>query len=100
MYDWSKMFIDAAETIGQTFKVGEKARGLMEEAGFVDLVEKTYKLPVGTWMQDPKFKDIGRWNLLFLLSGLDGMQLFMLKTILGVSRHLFLTHLSQNRYDF
>jgi hypothetical protein len=42
-------------------------------------------LPVGDWGKDKKWKEIGRWNLLFLLEGLDGMQLFILKTRLGAS---------------
>lgn len=85
MYDWSQMFIKVCEDIGQTFKIAERSKNFIEQAGFVDVVEKEYKMPVGGWMEDKKWKEIGQWNLLFLLEGLDGMQLFILKTILGVS---------------
>lgn len=85
MYDWSKMFIDAGETMGQTFKVAERSKRLIEEAGFVDVVEKTYKMPVGRWSADKRLKELGQWNLLYLLTGLDGMQLWILKAVLGVS---------------
>jgi hypothetical protein len=87
MYDWSQLFIKEGENMGQTFKIGELSKQLIEQAGFVNLVEKKkiYKLPVGDWVEDKKWKEIGRWNLLFLLEGLDGMQLFILKSRLGVS---------------
>jgi hypothetical protein len=88
MYDWSQMFIDAGETMGQTFKIPERSKRLIEEAGFVDVVEKKYKLPVGGWPADKRSKEIGKWNLLYLLTGLDGMQLWILKAVLGV-RHIF-----------
>ncbi len=29
---------------------------------FVDVVEKRYKIPVGRWMQDKRWKELGRWK--------------------------------------
>ncbi|RDW56885.1 hypothetical protein BP5796_12952 [Coleophoma crateriformis] len=83
MYDWSQMFIEAGESMGQTFQIASRSKKLIEEAGFVDVEEKKFKLPVGAWMQDKKWKEIGRWNLLYLTTGLEGMQLWILKTVLG-----------------
>lgn len=79
------MFIDAAESINQTFKIATQSKRLIEDAGFVDVVETKFKMPVGGWMDDEKWKDIGRWNLLYLTRGLEGMQLWILKAVLGVS---------------
>lgn len=79
------MFIQVGEDIGQTFKIGQRSKQYLEQAGFVNVAEKKFKLPVGSWMEHNKWKEIGRWNLYFLLEGLDGMQLLILKTILGVS---------------
>ena len=84
LYDWSQMFIDEGERMGQTFCVGEKSKQLIEKAGFINVVEKKFKLPIGDWVKDKKWKEIGRWNLLFLLEGLDGMQLYILRMRLGV----------------
>lgn len=85
MYDWSALFIDAAESIGQTFKIPRQSKRLIQEAGFIDVVETKYKMPVGGWMAERKWKDLGRWNLLFLTTGLEGMQLWLLRAVLGVS---------------
>ena len=65
MYDWSQIFINAGETIGQTFKIAKQSKRLIEEAGFVDVVETKYKLPIGGWMADKRWKELGQWNLLF-----------------------------------
>ncbi|KAG4433708.1 hypothetical protein IFR05_010817 [Cadophora sp. M221] len=83
MYEWSRIFIGAGETMGRTFTIARDSKRLLEEAGFVDVVEKKYKIPVGPWIEDPKWKEIGRWDLLFLTTGLEGMALYILKNILG-----------------
>lgn len=99
MYDWTKPFFESGETLtGRTFYIPRRARGLMEKAGFTDLVEKKYKLPIGPWMDDPRMKEIGNFNRLFMLTGLDGFTLYTLKNVLGVS--LFLrTVLWQSKTD-
>lgn len=37
--------------------------GLMQEAGFVDVVEKRFRWPVGDWSGDVRLREVGRWNL-------------------------------------
>lgn len=71
--------------MGRTFLVAERAKKLLEEAGFVDVVEHTVKVPIGSWPADPKMKEIGRWNLLFLTTGLESMGMYLLMHVLGVS---------------
>lgn len=92
MYEWSKIFIAAGETMGRTFTIARDSKRLLEEVGFVDVVEKKYKIPVGAWMEDPKWKEIGRWDLLYLTTGLEGMALYILKHVLGVSSPFPLTY--------
>lgn len=84
-YEWSQIFINAGEKMGRTFKIANQSKQLMQDAGFVDIVEKRYKMPVGGWMKDAKWKEIGMWNLLYLTTGLEGMALYILKNVLGVS---------------
>ena len=88
MYEWSQLFINAGETMGRTFKIPRQAKQLLQDGGFVDVVEKKYKVPVGPWMEDPFWKEVGKWNALYLLEGLEGMALFILKNIMNVSLQL------------
>jgi hypothetical protein len=53
--------------------------------GFVDVVEKKYKVPVGAWPSDPQLKEIGRYSLLYCDLGCEGWALWILSKILGVS---------------
>lgn len=85
MYEWSQIFIDAGEKMGRTFKIPNQSKRLIEEAGFVNVKEQRYKVPVGGWMSNKKWKEIGEWNLLYLTTGLEGMALYILKNVLGVS---------------
>ena len=59
MYDWSQIFINAGEMMGRTFKIAQQAKQLIQDAGFVDVVEKRYKVPIGGWMEEDIWKEIG-----------------------------------------
>jgi hypothetical protein len=85
MTHWSKTFIDASEMIGKSFNVIERQKELITQVGFIDVHEKKYKLPVGEWSSDPKLKELGQWDLLFCLQGLEGWALFLLTEVLKVS---------------
>ena len=85
MYEWSQLFIDAGEKMGRTFKIPNQSKRLIEKAGFVDVKETRYKMPVGAWPKDKRWKEIGMWNLTYLTTGLEGMALYILKNVLGVS---------------
>ena len=37
-------------------------RALLTQAGFVDVEEHVQPHPVGSWPDDPKYKNVGRWN--------------------------------------
>lgn len=41
-------------------------------AGFINVQEKEYKIPIGPWAKHPIYKEAGRINLQQFLTGLDG----------------------------
>jgi len=79
---WSDTFIDAGEKVGKTFKIGEQAAGLMKTAGFINVTESQYKVPLGGWSSEQKYKEIGRWNFLHCYQGAEGWGLFILTHLL------------------
>jgi hypothetical protein len=83
---WSSTFIGIGEQLGKTFKIGERAKELMINAGFVNVTQHKYKVPLGGWSGDKKMKEIGRWNLLQCYQGAEGWGLFLLTKIMKVSR--------------
>jgi len=54
------------------------------EAGFVDIVEKPYKVPIGPWPKDKLEKMIGTYNMVNLLDAAEGFTLVLFIRILGV----------------
>lgn len=84
MAQWSQTLIDAAETVSKTFRIHDFSPEYIENAGFVDVVEKKYKLPVGPWSSDQRMKELGQWNRLFCLQGLESWSLFLLSKVLKV----------------
>lgn len=53
-------------------------RGGIEKAGFVDVHEKVYKVPIGPWPKDPNLKEAGRLMYIQLTCGLEGYTMWLL----------------------
>ena len=85
----NRLFFCAGEASGRTLVIQEKLKGLIEEAGFVDVVEHQYRWPLGAWSQDQKLRDLGRWNQHRWEEGLEGWSMAFCTRIMGVSYPLF-----------
>lgn len=70
--------LEASRKFGKDFMIAPFLKKRIQEAGFVNVVEKQYKWPLGEWPVDHKLKDIGRWNMQHWLEGLDAWTLRML----------------------
>ena len=87
MAKWSQTLMDAAEKIGKSFDIFNYTKEYITKAGFVDVAEKKFKIPVGPWSSDRKMKEIGQWNRLWCYEGLESWAIFLLSTVLGVSTY-------------
>jgi len=56
----NELVAQASEKIGKPMNVAHLYKQWMIDAGFVDVVEKIYFLPTGTWPRERKLKEIGR----------------------------------------
>lgn len=82
---WSKTFIEAGEKFGKTFRIADLAKGYLQDAGFQNVTERQYKLPIGPWSRDKKLKKLGRWNLVHCEQGIEGWAMALLTRVMGVS---------------
>jgi hypothetical protein len=57
----------------------------IEQAGFVNVVEKIFKVPLGRWPADHKLRELGMWALLGFDTGLEGYNFATLTRVMGVS---------------
>lgn len=76
---------EASKRFGKQIDIQPFLKENIEKAGFVDVVEKKYKWPLGDWPADPRLKDIGRWNAQHWIEGIEPWTLRMLTQYLGVS---------------
>ncbi|KAF5002116.1 hypothetical protein FGRMN_599 [Fusarium graminum] len=85
MNQWGKFFIEGGKKIGRSFTIVEDGvqRSAMEKAGFVNLEENNFKVPIGGWPKDVKMKEIGRYAQATLEQDIEGYVLFMANTVEG-----------------
>ncbi|KAM0191938.1 hypothetical protein ACHAPI_008658 [Fusarium lateritium] len=85
MHQWGKFFVEGGKKIGRSFTIVEDGvqRSAMEKAGFVNLEEKNFKVPIGGWPKDAKMKEIGKYAQATLEQDIEGYVLFMANTVEG-----------------
>ncbi|KAL2268072.1 hypothetical protein VTJ83DRAFT_2918 [Remersonia thermophila] len=82
---WNTLALQAADTIGRSIESGKKYKEQMEEAGFVNVVEKVYKWPINPWPKDARYKEIGAYTEINIGSGLYGLSVALFTRVLGWS---------------
>jgi len=80
---WIEGLITASKGLGRDPMPGPKLEEWAKDAGFVNVVHKKFKFPVGPWPKDEHLKTVGLWNLTQVLEGLDGFSLRLYCDVLG-----------------
>ncbi|KAF4900370.1 Secondary metabolism regulator LAE1 [Colletotrichum fructicola] len=83
---WGKVFFEAANKLGKSMdqsRGGHQIADALRDAGFVDVVEKRWAVPIGTWPKDPPLREIGAYNLQFHDQSLEGFSMFLLTQVMG-----------------
>lgn len=84
LYQWCHHFSDAMEKLNRPVRgMVEGYKKMMEDAGFVDVVDVVHKWPTNTWPKDPEKKEIGMWNMENFLQGLQAATLAPFTRALG-----------------
>ncbi|KAJ6014010.1 hypothetical protein N7540_008601 [Penicillium herquei] len=76
--EWGHMFITCGERAGLPLTTQETMRGALKQAGFVDIQEKLYKVPMGPWPRDKVLKEVGLLNYHHWMVGLEGYAMWFL----------------------
>lgn len=96
---WSELFSDAMVEMGRDPADTRRYKQWMQEAGFESIVVKDYIWPQNSWPDDPKLKDLGRWNMINTLDGLYGFSARPFMQVLGMSQNEFEVFLAACRKD-
>ncbi|TAQ87317.1 hypothetical protein B7494_g4361 [Chlorociboria aeruginascens] len=85
LWEWGHHFLDAGVKMGKEFSIVYHTKQYMTSAAFVDIQERKFKLPVGPWSSDKRFKEVGLCNHYYMMQGLEGMCLLLFTKVLGWS---------------
>ncbi|KAJ6060259.1 hypothetical protein N7499_012293 [Penicillium canescens] len=78
LWKWGPMFIRCAERAGRSLNIHETMRGAIEKAGFVDVHEEKYKIPLGPWPKDKLLKEVGHLQDAHWNAALEGWAMWLL----------------------
>lgn len=70
--------IACGERAGRPLTTQKTMKSAIEKAGFVDVHEHVYKVPLGPWAKNQLLKEAGRVNYLVWTSGLEGYAMWLL----------------------
>ncbi|KAF3165947.1 hypothetical protein EYR41_007755 [Orbilia oligospora] len=82
---WVGIMRIACERAGTSFDVAGRVKEWCEAAGFEEVTQRVYKLPIGPWPKDKSEKTLGSYNLANMLSACDGFSLHLLTKFYGMS---------------
>lgn len=70
-------------SLGRDANPGSQLEGWARDAGFVNVVHKRYRVPIGPWARNATLKEVGRWNMMQVLNGLEGLSMRLYTGVLG-----------------
>lgn len=74
-----------AEALGKDFTNAGKYKHMLEEIGFVDVVERKAAMPIGTWAAGEKNKLLGGWMRTDFVAGLQAISMAIMTRGLGMT---------------
>ncbi|KAH8430865.1 class I SAM-dependent methyltransferase [Aspergillus melleus] len=100
--EWGKVSLSAGDAFGKTLRIVDESRDGLIAAGFVDVVEKRFKVPFGPWAKDPHLKLLGKLNRMHTQEGIEGYTMMLFTKYLGWTREeveAFLTRMRKGLHD-
>ena len=71
---WDNVVGKAFASSGKPADTIDHMRARIEAAGFINMQEKTYKVPIGYWAKNPLLKEAGRFNKMQFAAGMEGVR--------------------------
>lgn len=82
---WSPLLEESSHKFSKPMRVINDVYPNMVKAGFEDVKEKRFKMPIGGWAKDKHMKELGRYNGAAWDQGCDGWIMFLFTKFLEVS---------------
>jgi hypothetical protein len=82
---YMRLLNTASEDAGRTLNVAAELKQWVIDAGFDNVTEKVYFVPLGPWTRDKKLKEIGKWEYLLVPDSVEAYALRLYTQVLGWS---------------
>ncbi|KAF2651876.1 S-adenosyl-L-methionine-dependent methyltransferase [Lophiostoma macrostomum CBS 122681] len=82
---WGQISLELGDRFGKSLRTVDESKKGIEDAGFVNVVEHRWKLPIGGWTKDQKLKEVGLYNRIHWEQGIEGWCLYLLTHVMGWS---------------
>ncbi|KAF7590911.1 hypothetical protein BBP40_002217 [Aspergillus hancockii] len=83
---WGAKSLEAGDKFGKSLRIVDESKQRMIDAGFINVVERRYKLPIGPWPKDPHLKNLGRYFRLVVEESLEMWAMMLYTKVLGWTR--------------
>ncbi|RJE18621.1 Methyltransferase [Aspergillus sclerotialis] len=80
---WTKLLDEASAQFGKPLDIPHNHKQWMLDAGFKDVREEIYKIPTNPWAKQPRMKELGRFQQVNFLEGMEAHTLALLTRVLG-----------------
>ncbi|EUC47029.1 hypothetical protein COCMIDRAFT_91382 [Bipolaris oryzae ATCC 44560] len=80
---WGKISVELGDKFGKSLRTADEAKAGIEAAGFINVVEHRWKLPIGGWPADKRFKELGLYNRINWEQGIEGWSIYLLTTVMN-----------------
>lgn len=77
--------MEACEKIGRTMDPAPSMQGWVKDAGFENISQQKFKLPIGSWPRDPRLKECGTFMALNFVEGVEAFTAVLFQDVLGWS---------------
>ena len=78
---YSKLMCEASAIYNRPVPYHHEYFAMFEKAGFVDVKQVLLKSPTNPWPKDKKLKEVGRYQMLAHIEGLEGVSLGLLSRV-------------------
>jgi len=96
LLEWTRLTDKAAMQLGTPLRIANKLKTWYEQAGFVDVYEEVFHIPVNAWAKDPRDKLIGKFMMWNMCEGVHAWTVAYFIKALGwteVEVEVYLAHL-------
>ncbi|KAK5046726.1 hypothetical protein LTR84_007487 [Exophiala bonariae] len=96
---WCTEIIEGVKSIGMEPEPGPKLEGWVRDAGFTKIKHQLFAIPTGTWPKYKKLKEIGAFDLVQFLDGMENISMRVLTSLRGYTQEEVMVLLAKLKND-